>query len=60
MRLNHTIVVDPRPVRRFRRWAPLLVLAAVAVAILTPGLLSGSHAELTPAAPERVAEWTVG
>jgi hypothetical protein len=41
MSLHHTIVSDPPASRRWRRYAPLLLVAGLTALALVPGLVSG-------------------
>ena len=41
MMLHHTIVSDPPASRRWRRYAPLLLVAGLTALALAPGLVSG-------------------
>lgn len=39
MPLHHTIACDSPASRRWRRWAPLVVLVAITLLMLVPGLM---------------------
>ena len=41
MSLHHTIACDPPASRRWRRYAPLLLVAGLTALALAPGLISG-------------------
>jgi hypothetical protein len=41
MLLHHTIACDPPTLRRWRRYAPLLLVAGLTALALAPGLISG-------------------
>jgi hypothetical protein len=38
---HHTIALDSLASRRWRRWAPLLLVAALTALALAPGVISG-------------------
>jgi hypothetical protein len=41
MSLHHTIACDPPTSRRWRRYAPLLLVVALTALALAPGVISG-------------------
>ena len=39
MSLHHTIACDPPASRRWRRWVPLILLVALTLLVLAPGVI---------------------